>query len=316
MCVFYGQKIMAELTEMSLASDRKGLAKFEQTAAYSALRQQLRELEASSSQLRKRVDQLNAEFNLEKEKARQLKAAADAAAPLTEETKALFETLPSTLEELEEHIQEAKARADLNYSTNPKVIEDYERRCRQIESLEQKLATDGEQLEDQRQTIERVRGEWLPPLLALMQRIDVAFGVYFRQVAIAGEVALAEHEDYDKYGVQIKVQFRAHQPAQVLDSFTQSGGERSVSTMLYLMALQDMTHCPFRLVDEINQGMDPTNERLIFEQFSRSASKPNQPQFFMITPKLLPGLKFTPEMTVCCVMNGPHMLPQADWPLR
>jgi chromosome segregation ATPase len=179
-----------------------------------------------------------------------------------------------------------------------------------IETLERKLAMDGEQLEEVKQTIERLKEEWLPPLRALLQRIDAAFGVYFQQIAISGEVSLAEHEDFDKYGVQIKVQFRPQQPAQVLDSRTQSGGvrtrpekyiersthfhihcivnkrlflcwlkERSVSTMLYLMALQDMTHCPFRLVDEINQGMDPTNERLIFEQFSRSASKPNQPQY-------------------------------------
>lgn len=33
----------------------------------------------------------------------------------------------------------------------------------------------------------------------------------------------------------------------------QSGGERSVSTMLYLMSLQELNRCPFRVVDEINQ---------------------------------------------------------------
>lgn len=35
----------------------------------------------------------------------------------------------------------------------------------------------------------------------------------------------------------------------------QSGGERSVSTMLYLVALTGVTVTPFRVVDEINQGM-------------------------------------------------------------
>lgn len=30
--------------------------------------------------------------------------------------------------------------------------------------------------------------------------------------------------------------------------------ERSVSTILYLVSLQDLTNCPFRVVDEINQG--------------------------------------------------------------
>lgn len=31
--------------------------------------------------------------------------------------------------------------------------------------------------------------------------------------------------------------------------------ERSVSTILYLVSIQGLTNCPFRVVDEINQGM-------------------------------------------------------------
>ena len=38
-----------------------------------------------------------------------------------------------------------------------------------------------------------------------------------------------------------------------LTSATQSGGEKAVTTALYMMALQDMTKVPFRVVDEINQ---------------------------------------------------------------
>ena len=39
-----------------------------------------------------------------------------------------------------------------------------------------------------------------------------------------------------------------------LNSRTCHFQERSVSTILYLVSLQDLTHCPFRVVDEINQG--------------------------------------------------------------
>uniref|UniRef100_A0A1X7THV2 Structural maintenance of chromosomes protein 5 n=1 Tax=Amphimedon queenslandica TaxID=400682 RepID=A0A1X7THV2_AMPQE len=48
--------------------------------------------------------------------------------------------------------------------------------------------------------------------------------------------------DFKKYGVQIKVKFCSEESLHVLDARHQSGGERSVSTMLYLMALQDFTH--------------------------------------------------------------------------
>ena len=60
-------------------------------------------------------------------------------------------------------------------------------------------------------------------------------------------------DNYEKYGVEIKVKFRAKDSLQVLTQFHQSGGEKSVSTILYLMSLQELTRCPFRVVDEINQ---------------------------------------------------------------
>ncbi|KAL9025797.1 MAG: hypothetical protein Q9196_005440 [Gyalolechia fulgens] len=56
---------------------------------------------------------------------------------------------------------------------------------------------------------------------------------------------------------------RESEPLTPLDSHRQSGGERAVSTIFYLMSLQSLTRSPFRVVDEINQGMDPRNERLV-----------------------------------------------------
>ena len=38
-----------------------------------------------------------------------------------------------------------------------------------------------------------------------------------------------------------------------------------MATALYMLALQELTTVPFRCVDEINQGMDATNERRVFQ---------------------------------------------------
>ena len=66
-------------------------------------------------------------------------------------------------------------------------------------------------------------------------------------------ILLSQDDDYKKFGIQIQVKFRANEQLKALTSYFQSGGERSVSTMLYLISLQELTKCPFRLVDEINQ---------------------------------------------------------------
>lgn len=93
----------------------------------------------------------------------------------------------------------------------------------------------------------------------------------------------------------------------VLDSQRQSGGERAVSTAFYLMALQDLARSPFRVVDEINQGMDQRNERKVYERIVDIACRERTSQYFLITPKLLPDLKYHPKMKVHCIASGEHM---------
>jgi hypothetical protein len=86
-----------------------------------------------------------------------------------------------------------------------------------------------------------------------------------------------------------------------------SGGERSVSTMMFLASLQPHTKTPVRLVDEINQGMDMNNERKVFELLSLLVER-TLPQFFLITPKLLPDLPFRRGTTVLVIFNGAHSI--------
>ena len=116
-------------------------------------------------------------------------------------------------------------------------------------------------------------------------------------------------EDFAKYGICIKVSFRTNERLQELTAWQQSGGEKSVSTMMYMIALQEMTRCPFRVVDEINQGMDPVNERKVFDIIVQNSCAKQYAQYFLLTPKLLPDLAFDAKTKVICVYNGPHNLP-------
>lgn len=93
----------------------------------------------------------------------------------------------------------------------------------------------------------------------------------------------------------------------ILDSHRQSGGERAVSTIFYLMAMQSMARSPFRVVDEINQGMDPRNERMVHERMVDIACSENTSQYFLVTPKLLNGLKYHPRMVVHIIYSGNDM---------
>lgn len=94
---------------------------------------------------------------------------------------------------------------------------------------------------------------------------------------------------------------------QRLDQHRQSGGERAVSTIFYLMSLQSMAQAPFRVVDEINQGMDPRNERMVHERMVEIACREHTSQYFLITPKLLSGLRYDERMRVHTIVSGEHV---------
>ncbi|XP_059830738.1 structural maintenance of chromosomes protein 5 [Hypanus sabinus] len=229
-----------------------------------------------------------------------------------------FQSLPNSLDEIDACLNEEKSRASCFTGLNFSVVDEYKRRKQEIENLSDELNKKKSELENYKLNISQVKERWLNPLKQLVEQINEKFSEYFRSMQCAGEVDLHtdSEEEYDKYGIRIRVKFRSSTQLHELTQHHQSGGERSVSTMLYLMALQELNRCPFRVVDEINQGMDPTNERRVFEMVVRAACKENTSQYFFITPKLLQNLTYADNMTVLCVYNGPHMLPPGKWNLK
>uniref|UniRef100_A0A8C2NZ10 Structural maintenance of chromosomes protein 5 n=1 Tax=Capra hircus TaxID=9925 RepID=A0A8C2NZ10_CAPHI len=207
-----------------------------------------------------------------------------------------FQDLPNTLDEIDALLTEERSR----------VVEEYTKREEEIEQLTEELKIKKVELEKYRENISQVKERWLNPLKELVEKINEKFI----------DLHTENEEDYDKYGIRIRVKFRSSTQLHELTPHHQSGGERSVSTMLYLMALQELNRCPFRVVDEINQGMDPINERRVFEMVVNTACKENTSQYFFITPKLLQNLPYSEKMTVLFVYNGPHMLEPNRWNLK
>lgn len=282
---------------------------------------------ASSSQLRVTEQQFielddNRQRLLQKckelmKRARQVcNLSADQAVP--QEFQTAFQDLPNTLDEIDALLTEERSRASCFTGLNPSVVEEYTKREIEIQQLTEELKGKKVELDEYRENISQVKERWLNPLKELVEKINEKFSNFFSSMQCAGEVDLhtENEEDYDKYGIRIRVKFRSSTQLHELTPHHQSGGERSVSTMLYLMALQELNRCPFRVVDEINQGMDPINERRVFEMVVNTACKENTSQYFFITPKLLQNLPYSEKMTVLFVYNGPHMLEPNRWNLK
>ena len=160
------------------------------------------------------------------------------------------------------------------------------------------------------QEITRIEGRWLPELERVIAHVNARFGAAFARMRCAGEVRLARDASYEKWGIDIFVKFRDTEELQLLTGQRQSGGERSLSTIMYLLSLTELAHAPFSLVDEINQGMDPRAERAVHNELVEVTCRADAAQYFLITPKLLSGLRYDARMRVLIINNGEWLPPR------
>ncbi|RLV98904.1 hypothetical protein DV515_00010284 [Chloebia gouldiae] len=229
-----------------------------------------------------------------------------------------FQTLPNTLEEIDAFLNEEKTRASCFAGLSASVVEEYNKQTQEIQQLTEYLEEKKNELNNYKQNISQVKEKWLNLLKVMIEQINGKFSKFFSSMQCVGEVDLhmENEEEYEKYGIRIRVKFHSSTELHELTPYHQSGGEKTVSTMLYLMALQELNRCPFRVVDEINQGMDQMNQRRVFEVVVETACKKRTSQYFLITPKLLQNLTYNDKMTVLFVYNGPFMLDTFKWNIK
>ncbi len=192
------------------------------------------------------------------------------------------------------------------------IFMEYKKLVKEVAALTRKIQKKEENLSAYQTRVDEIKAHWLEEVNRLIEKINHNFQKFFAAMNCAGEVSLYRGEDendFSQYGIHIKVKFREESNLQILNAQTQSGGERAVSVAIYLLSLQELTTVPFRCIDEINQGMDADNERRIFNLITKATEERCQTQYFLLTPKLLPKLHFTPHMKVFCPYNGIGSLP-------
>ncbi|CAD5122532.1 DgyrCDS10949 [Dimorphilus gyrociliatus] len=212
--------------------------------------------------------------------------------------------LTNDIEEIDTKIAEFEARAELQAREVEDIEKQYEDSIRNLEVTKEYFEKSSSKLENFVSNSKQKRDDWERELKEVIQTISCDFGNLMSYLDCAGEVSLSkplEECDYENYGICIKVKFRDNEELMELSSKRQSGGERAVSTVLYMLALQKLTSAPFRVVDEINQGMDSTNERKVYELLIKHVCSPSQ--YFMLTPKLLPDLNYPTNITFFCVQK-------------
>ncbi|PRT53075.1 Structural maintenance of chromosomes protein 5 [Wickerhamiella sorbophila] len=216
--------------------------------------------------------------------------------------KLVAECKKTTTEQIRNDIAELKA--DVSLRDQGQSYERSELMLGEARSLLVDLNRELEQITAESQDSEaltnRLRGEYEPQITNKIDQISAKFSELFMSLTgCPGQVKLERAPDFQNWGVHIEVSFREGQGPTNLSRERQSGGERALTTAVYLMSLQELSRTPFCVIDELNQGMDAINERRFHNLLVRLASRDIcQDQYIMITPKLLLGLDYTDRVHI------------------
>lgn len=200
---------------------------------------------------------------------------------------------------------------------NDDIFRQYKAAVSELEKHKSKCDKAGGELQAKKEEFDELRKRQVLYLQGVSENISHFFEEYMQELGFDGCVRIDTEGPSVDWSLLIQVQFRRAVPMQTLSAQVHSGGERAVSTIMFLMALNTIVQSPLRIVDEINQGMDERNERLVMRRIIANTTGTGGKQYFLITPKLLEGLSTMEQedVTIHVVYNGRRNVCSKDWDL-
>ena len=166
------------------------------------------------------------------------------------------ETVVERVEDLEAEMAELEP-------VNMLAIDEYDEVADQLADLEEKRDTLAEERDGIQERIEQYEARKKETFMEAFEGIDEQFQEIFAQLSNgSGELHLENEDDPFDGGLTMKAQ-PADKPVQRLDAM--SGGEKSLTALAFIFAIQRYNPAPFYALDEVDAFLDAANAELVGE---------------------------------------------------
>jgi len=145
---------------------------------------------------------------------------------------------------------------------------------------------------------------WKKAMEDLVETVDPPYQAVLSAADASGFIKLQQADTIEDAGLDLYVGFRGGAP-QTLDPFTQSGGERSVALMAFILSLQARIVSPLRAMDEFDIHMDPKNREAMFKMILAQMKQREASQYIVITPSILTVFDKTAHVIAVQAVHGP-----------
>ena len=146
-------------------------------------------------------------------------------------------------------------------------------------------------------------GMWKSVVENFLVQLGDRYNDILNSIGASGTVRLVEARDIEKGGLELLVSFKGGKPTPI-DGLTQSGGERSVALMAFLLALQQHIKSPFRAIDEFDVHLDPRNREMVSDLIVSSFKEAKEEQYLAITPGQIEAVRDNVHVIVVQNVSG------------
>jgi len=209
-------------------------------------REQVKQVESELGELREEADRL--EWEIE-----ELEAAVGEYDP---------EEIPDH-ETVEQELSRLEGEMEALEPVNMLAIEEYDRVQEELAELREKRGTLVEEAEGIRERIETYEARKRETFMDAYEAIDEQFRTVFERLSNGtGRLHLEDEDDPFEGGLTMKAQ-PGDKPIQRLDAM--SGGEKSLTALAFIFAIQQHNPAPFYALDEVDAFLDAANADLVGE---------------------------------------------------
>ncbi len=218
---------------------------------------------------------LQAQLRLAKEELDPMIASAAQSGPANESPRKTFDIMLEigAVEEQMKPLSSLSEDVERMYSSYAKVYEELKAKADDVAASRQEVMNE----------LDKRLSRWREVLSSFLEELTARYGEILKAVNATGAIRLISLRDIEKCGLEIMVGYKGNKPT-ALDAFTQSGGERSIAMMAFLLALQQHITSPFRAIDEFDVHMDPKNRESVTQLIISQAASMTDGQYLAITP--------------------------------
>ncbi|WP_457627353.1 chromosome segregation protein SMC [Persephonella sp.] len=189
------------------------------------------------------------------------------------------EPVEGDLKELEKQLREYQEKRQAIGAVNQKALEDYDQIKERYDDLSQKLRVLIDEKKSIEELIENLEEKKVRAFMEVFEAVNKNLGKIFRRLSPGGKAYLEIENEEDPLsgGILLKARPRGKDVKRLE---IMSGGEKTLTALAFLFAVQQYRPAPFYYFDEVDAHLDDANARKIAELMKELSQ---EAQFIVVT---------------------------------